>query len=244
MNTKEAIRNAKIGLTVITGVTAIFIGAFVVATLAAFAAEDYQDSVKAPSEDQVDVPDTEPLPEAAPQAEAPGPAAAPPLRPGFRDIDRDGDGAITEEEFRAFRSMAPSARFADAPRSRDDRGNRRPRREARAPREERYDNRDFERGPRDDRYDARGDDFGPPPRPRGGQYDDRFDSGDRYSQRPPFPHGGRNRDWGPGQFVGRGEGPCDRNSDGDERSFGPPPGRRGDEFGRDDYRRPPRRPDF
>ena len=118
MNIREAIRNVKIGLTVVTGVAAVFGCAFVATTLVATAAEEEQAGVEAP----VNEPSVESIDRPAPDGRRPGPEAR---GPSFTDIDRDGDGTISEEEFGSYLSYAPPRRFREAPRGRDGWGDRR-----------------------------------------------------------------------------------------------------------------------
>jgi len=249
MNIREAIRNVKIGLTVVTGVAAVFGCAFVATTLIATAAEEEQAGVEA----AVNEPSVESIDRPASDGRRPGPEAR---GPSFTDIDRDGDGTISEEEFGSYLSYAPPRRFREAPRGRDGWGDRRPRFEGPPPRRERFEDSDFGRALREDGYRPRDEHFRPPPPSRGGQYDDRFSPSRRPPGPPPhFARGGQGGGRGPRGFDGPGGrgpgggGQCDHGEGHGGRGFGPPPRRQGagrgsGGYGPEGYGPPPRRPGY
>ncbi len=219
MKLQEMIRNLKTSLAVATGIVAIFGGVFIATTFVVSAAEEAQTPAPtATPETDVSV---------APPPAAPTPAPEPSRRrgPAFTDMDADGNGSISQEEFDAFRPAGPPPRFED------DAFDGPPR----APRADRYDDRAYRQGPPERRYDdgayspraergprdggPRGDGFGPPPPPPGGRYDDRFDRAEH-----------------------RGGGDCPHSG---PQGRGPQGGGpRGDGFGPGEHPRPPRRPDF
>jgi len=225
MNRKSFFESVRTGAAVALGIGGVFGATFAVTSLVAQAQE------QAPAV-------TVPAAPSSPAADAPAPALAPeaspltqpergrPPRPAFKDLDANGDGAISQAEFDAFRPVGPpSPRFDEGRPPRGEQGD-----------DERAAPRGPGRGPRPERYSADDDRYGPPPPPN-----DRFDSppnDGRYGP-PPRGRGGR----GGEGYEHRGGGECEHRG-GPRDEYGPTPGGPDDGYGRDDRPRPPRRPEY